>query len=182
MRISGAAVLVLAAISAAILLTTPASVVSADAVRVFYQDVQGIHVDFPNGRAIEDGRELIIVTSSYIYDMERSGIMFYEHGSDGKADLTTSVTPDHYSVSEGNVVTHVFVNLTKDIDMHFTELKRLESGAVTEGDQNHEHVAFTEPTTILMLISTALAAVMLVVITRISRKIGSASEGPDGSP
>ena len=175
------AIFVFAVLSSAVLLSLSAPIVPADTVRVYYQEVQGIQVDFPNGKVIEDGKELIIITSSNIYDMERSGIMFYERGSDGKPDMTTSVTPDHYSVSEGNIVTHVFINLNKDIEMHFTELKKLETQTST-GEPGEGISLDIEPATIVALAAMILAAIMLVLISQAARKFGILTNGPGASP
>ena len=178
MRGARGTILALALLSAALLLAIPASAVSADTVKIYYQDVQGIQVDFPNGRSVEEGGELIIVTSSNIYDMERSGIMFYERGPDGKPDMTTSVTPNHSSSSEGNVVTHIFSNLTQNIEMHFTELKTLEtpgtgggdSGGGSGGGSGSGYVLDLDigPAVIVAIVAAILSAAMLAVMTVIS--------------
>ncbi|MCL2295690.1 MAG: hypothetical protein FWC29_01230 [Methanomassiliicoccaceae archaeon] len=152
---------------------------SGDNVKVYYQDVQGIQVDFPNGKDIKRGGELIIVTSSDIYDMERSGIMFYECGPDGKPDMTTTVTPDHYSISEGNVVTHVFRNLTTDIEMSFTELKELgtKKPPVIKDEKSAGGSILA---TVAMLVSAVLAAVMLAFMAMVIRMLEPIPNGPDG--
>ena len=178
-----AVVLVFAAAFVAVLLASSlSSAASAGTVKIYYQDVKGIQVDFPNGNEIKAGVDLIITTSSDVYDMERSGIMFYECGPDGTPDMTTTVTPYHYSLSEGNVVTHVFRNLTTDIRMNFTELKELgtQNTAPSEPAGKKEIFAGGDPlTTAIMLAATVLGAVMLAIMTQIIRMLDSIPNEPE---
>ncbi|MCL1811523.1 MAG: hypothetical protein FWG41_04840 [Methanomassiliicoccaceae archaeon] len=171
------AFLISAAITAAMLFVLSAPIVSADTIMVVYRDDMDIQVDFPNGREIERGNELVIVVSSNKYDMERSGIWFYEYDRNtGITDTLSSVKPDHYSVLEGNAVRHVFSNLTKDIDISFSDLKELETvvvpepaapgtGTGTSGDN--------KLTMMVMLTSMILAVVMLAMLTDTLRRVNS---------
>ena len=170
-------VLMLAVISAAVLSAVPASSAPAETVKVYYQDVPSIKVDFLDGKEIEKGGRLTIVTSSQVYDMEKSGIMFYERGQNGP-DLTAFVTPDHHSFSEGNVVTHVFSNLTVDIEMHFTELKELEAQPPAREDPVSipSSAAKGDPyKAALQIAPMILAVAMLCVMARVIRMV-------DGDP
>jgi len=174
-------VLVMVAVSTAVLFTTaPVSLASGDTVEVFYQGVKDIQVSFPNGNEIPKGGELIIITSSQKYDMERSGIMFYACSPEGVPDRTTTITPTHYSVSEGNVVTHVFENVNTDIEMDFTDLMPLESLQVTE----NENIGITGDnglTMIIMIISLILAAVMLTMMVNVLRMLEAVPKDTDGT-
>jgi hypothetical protein len=171
------AMLALALVAAIVLFAAPATSAATDTVKVYYQNVQNIQVDFPNGKEIQKGDELIIITSSQIYDMERSGIMFYECDKDGVPNMTTSVTPDHSSTSDGNVVTHVFSNLNTDIEMHFTELEFLETQQpIPNGENSGWGIDNGVMTNAVMAVSAALAAVMLVLMINTIRKIDSVSE------
>lgn len=168
--------MILAVVSTAVLFTSSASAASEDTVKIYYQDVIGIQVDFPNGKAIKKGGELIIITSSDTYDMERSGIMFYECGPDGKPNRTTTVTPDHYSNSAGNTVTHIFRNLISDIEMDFTELKELGGQHVTPEEPKEDNKIVIEGhvyTTAVMLASVLLAVVMLAIMAMVIKDLDS---------
>jgi len=165
----------------AVLLIAPASFVSADTVKVYYQSVPDIDVHFPNGTEIQRGGELVVVTSSHKYDMTRTGIMFFECDPSGKPDMTTSITPDHYAVSEGNTVTHTFRNLSTSIDMRFTELAELEHPIpVTPAVPDTKGIAIDiSLTTVIMLLSIILAAAMMVTMAHVIKMIDSALERPE---
>jgi len=178
-----AAVLLFGAAFAIVVLTAPGSLASTDTVKVFYQDIHDIQVDFPNGKEILSGKGLIIVTSSDIYDMERSGIMFYKCDPSGVPDRTTSITPDHYSVLEGNVVTHIFSNLTTDIEMNFTELVSLDVQQVVPGVPIEKNIVGNSIlTTVVLLLSAILAAMMLVFMTAVIKIINSIPKESDVAP
>ena len=179
-----AVILILATVSAVVLFTAPALSAAGDTVKVYYQDVQGIRVDFPNGKEIEKGGELIIITSSDIYDMERSGIMFFECGPGGTPDRTTSITPNHHSVSEGNTVTHTFSNLNIDIEMDFTELKELATQPSVPNEpagKSNGIIGGSMLTTAMMLVSLILAAVMLTIMTLVNRMLDSVPMEQEGA-
>lgn len=168
--------MVLATLFAVAMLAAPGSLASADTVKIYYQDVHDIQVDFPNGKEIRSGGELIIVTSSNVYDMEKSGIMFYRCDSSGAPDRTTTITPDHYSVLEDNVVTHVFSNLTTNIEMDFTELVKLDSQQIAPNEpsvKNKDTAGDNTLTAIVLLLSVILAAVMLTIMAAVIRMLNS---------
>ena len=174
------AVLLLGAVFAVAIIAAPGSLASADTVKIYYQDVYDIRVDFPNGKEILRGSELVIVTSSYTYDMERSGIMFYKCNSSGVPDRTTTITPDHYSVLEGNVVTHVFNNLITDIEMDFTELVNLDAHQIIPNEPVEKNIAGDSIlTTVVLLLSAVLAAVMLTIMTAVTRMLNSIPKESD---
>ena len=183
MRGLRAVILVLAIISSAVLFASAASAASGDMVKIYYTDVPGIQVDFPYGKEIKSGSELIIITSSYIYDMEKTGIMFYKCGPDGKPDRTTTISLNHYSTSSGNTVTHVFSNLTTDIEIDFTDLVELSKQeiVVPEEPEEKNKIAYDGDmlTTIVMLASVFLAAAMLAIMVMVIRMLDSVPKEPD---
>jgi CHASE3 domain sensor protein len=185
MRGLRASILVLVIFIVVALFASSASYASENTVKIYYQDVQDIQADFPNGKEIKMGGELIIVTSSDIYDMEKTGIMFYKCDPDGSnPDMDTTVTPDHHSVSEGNVVRHVFKNLTTNIVMSFSDMKNLETEEPVL--KTEEPVSKDEGsaggntlTTVVMLISAVLAAVMLAVMAMVIKMLDPIQNGSD---
>jgi len=125
MRKVNTALLATAAIYAAMLFVIPISSVPADAAMVFYEEDKDIRVEFPYGQESAGGR-LTVDLYSEVYDMERSGIMFYELGDDGKYNAISSVKLENQKVLEGKVVRRVFINFKQDVEMHFCDLVLLD--------------------------------------------------------
>jgi len=176
MRRLRGALLVLATVFAVVLFAAPVPFAAGDAVRVFYEDDPLFQVEFPNGYVIERGGDLIIVASSDIYDMEKTGMTFFACNPDGSPIRTSSQTPPHTSTMDGNTVTHVFSNLATDIEMSFTDLVELETpldipneSAGTINNIFGDNIL----TTTAMLASMVLAAVMLTIMAMIIRMLDS---------
>jgi|GEM_PF-3236858 len=184
--------LVLAAVSAAVLFTASAPLSSADTVKVFYQPAQDIQVTFPNGTEIERGEELIIVISSQRYDVAASGIMFYRLDTQGRPIMTSSVTSDYYEKDvSSNVVTYTFFNLIEDIEMRFSDLKFLDQNAEdgTPGGIIDDipgnvpgivpaNAGFdVDPVTAIMAVVALFAAIMLLLMVSSIKKIDSFLKG-----
>ena len=170
------AVLMIAAVLAIVLIAAPASFSSAEKVKVFYQPVQDITVEFPNGTEIERGDEFVVVIRSNIYDMSKSGLMFFKCDKDGNPITTSSVTPNRTSYAEGNRVTHTFFGLETNIRVNFSDLVKLDTPITDDPDDDpgKEKAGVTsgiDGTTILIALTAAVAAVMLVISVAAMRSI-----------
>jgi len=173
------AVMMIAAVLAIVLLLAPASFSSAEKVKAFYQPVQDITVEFPNGTEIERGEEFIVIVHSKIYDMSKSGLMFYKCDKDGRPITTTSVTPSSTKYAEGNRVTHIFVGLDTNIRVNFSDLVKLDD-PITDDPEDPNNDPGKDPagitlgldgTTIIIALTAAVAAVMLVLSVAAMRSI-----------
>jgi len=172
-----AVVIVLTIAFVAILLAAPISSAAGDTVKISYQNNSDITVVFPNGKEIKKGTDLIITLSSDVYDVVKSGIMFYRCDSTGKADRTTSITPEHDLNSSDGGVTYTFFKLETDIEMDFSDLELLtvETDAPAESaGQSRNIIGDGTLTIIVMLVSSVLAAVMLAIMTMIIKIMDSA--------
>jgi hypothetical protein len=173
MRKSSVTALFLSIAAALMLSAAPVFSAAPTTVTVLYHEVKDIKVDFPNGKTIEKGGELVIEVSSSVYNVQTMGIWFYEHDPEsGKTDWTTSVTLDHTSELTVNGITHHFYNLDRNVEMSFTEP---EGGGGGNPDPEVPETpdgttGGIEPMTIVMLASIALAAVLLVLTMMTIRK------------
>jgi hypothetical protein len=171
-------ILVLTVASATMLLAVPLSSASDNYV-VHYTKNPDIKVDFPNGNEITKGEDFIIVTSSDVYDMERSGIMFYKCDQYGVPDETTSITPDSIYDSDGNVMTCIFSNLSTDIEMDFTELEKLDTPNENTLDEKKVNAGEVTRATAVMLATVIIAAIMLAIMIMIFRMLNTAMSQPE---
>jgi uncharacterized membrane protein len=191
MRKPNGTVLALAMMSVAVLFASPASLSSADTLKIQYEENPYIDVSFPYGRDIERGDDLVIVISSTKYDITSLGLMFYEIDSEGKINYTTSVQSYHYTISEGNKVTYTFLNMTKDIAIFFSDsnLVELDTPIIDDGgtgdtsatDTNTNNVTSDDLVTLLIAVSMTMAAVMLALILSTVRRIDSFTKDTDGA-
>jgi len=176
--------MIVAAVSAVVLFAAPVQFASGDTVKVFYEDDPSIQVEFPNGYMIERGSDLIIVASSDIYDMGKTGMMFFTCNPDGSPIRTTSETPPYTSDLNGNIMTYVFSNLATDIEMSFSDLVKLESplDSLDEPAGMINNIFGDDLlTTTAMLASAVVAAVMLIIMAMIIRMLDSIPVEPERS-
>jgi len=170
-------IVIVIGITAAMLLIAPLSSAASNTVKVYYQDVQNIHVEFPNGKEISKGGVLIIITSSDVYDMDRSGITFYKVDEKGTVlDKTDTVTLSHTSTVNGNSVTHYFIGLTVDAEMDFSDLVPLDPDKVVPTIPEEIKKIFSDGdllTTIVLIASLAIGAVMLAIMALVIRMLDS---------
>ena len=168
-------IVIVIAMTAALLLLAPLSSADSNTVKAYYKDVQDIRVEFPNGKEIAKGGELIIITFSDVYDMYRSGIMFYECDKDGIPDTTTSIKPTHTDVVDGYTVTHYFSGLETSIEMDFSDLVTLDPQNVVPKTPHGTIDIFGDDllTTIVILASLAIGAVMLAIMALVIRMLDS---------
>lgn len=152
-------VVIMAVLAAILFFAVSSSTSSGETVKVVYEENKFINVSFPNGKEIEKGGELIIITSSDTYDMDKSGITFFEIDENGNTIKTSSIIPMHEFDSDGNTMKHIFNNIQTDIEMIFSDLKPLNK---TEDDIL---------TTAVLGASVIIAAVMMVFMMVILREI-----------
>lgn len=153
-------------ISVTVLLSS--SAVSADSVKVFYDNYPGIDVEFPNGEVINKGGDLIVVISSDKYDISNAEITLFPMDAYGVADTTNQVhNLNHEYSKEGNVATHTFWNVETDVKMisYFPGgLKLLDESGNDVEENELIPVTDTDKNT-LILAATAVCAALLFVIT-----------------
>ena len=156
--------LAMAAVSVAVLIAASASSVSADTVKVFYDETPRIHVDFVGGQEINKGGKLTIDLYSDYYDMEKTGMMFYEFDKDDNEVLTSSVTLENQSTIDGKVVRRVFSGLTQDIKMYFCDFVLLEPSVVPGGPGGNTAASDNPQATFVLVVLMFISAVMLVFV------------------
>jgi len=185
MRKLSVAILALTVLSAALLLAVPVSSAAGETVKIYYKADPDINANIP--REIPKGGDLTIVASSQRYDLERSGIMFYECDSTGKPIRTTSLSLIHSFTSENNTVTWKFRDVPFDIEVSFTELVEFETTPVvpgdtddTEGPANAASQSDLGLTTIIMLAIMVLGIIMLAVSTSVTRMLAPSSMKSEG--
>jgi len=174
-----AVVIVLTIASVAILLAAPISSAAGDTVKINYQDNPDITVVLPNGKEIKKGTDLIITLSSDVYDVVKSGIIFYRYDSAGKLDRTTSITPVHKLNPSDGSVTYTFSKLDTDIEMEFSDLEMLivETDAPAEPvGQSRNIIGDSMLTIVVMIVSSILAAAMLTIMTRTNKIMDSTQD------
>ena len=94
---------------------------SDETFRIYYEEVQGIDVTFPDGEITDPDGEIRIVTFSDIYDMSKTDIVFFERDINGETDRSSSITPRHEFDAEGNTMVHYFKGISTDIQMYFID-------------------------------------------------------------
>jgi len=184
MRKLSGAILILTALSAAMLFAVPAVSAADETVKIYYKADPDIDMDIP--REIKKGDDLTIKASSNKYDLEKSGIMFFECDPSGKPIRTTSLSLIFSSVSENNTVTLVFSDVRSDIEVSFTELVKLETPPVVPGEDvepggtdeqtNAAAVPGLELTTMIMFAIVILGGVMLAIMVWVKNMLAPFSE------
>jgi hypothetical protein len=175
-------------LAAVLVMFIPSTYVSADTVKIHYQESPDIQVVFPQGDTVEKGGEVTVIVSSNRYDMIKSGIMLYEVGSDGKTDYANPIEVPLRSTPDGNTVTHTFSNLNKNAEMAFFSLTELEtkdpaeegSEPATDTETEGKESTFSIDAAMLITIaSIILATVMLILMAAVNKTIDSVikSEG-----
>jgi hypothetical protein len=162
---SGGILVVIAAVAAAALFAAGSPLVSADKVNVYYDYNPDISVGFPVGENIERGGTLVIDLYSEVYDMEKSGIMFYAVDARGNYDPVTSViTPYNLTVTEDGTVKRIFINLAQDIRINFSDLVDLEAQTVLDGSE--EDTAWEDAFTMTVLFASMIASIVMLIVMR----------------
>ena len=170
-----AVLLIVIAITAALLFVAPSSSAETGTIKVYYHDVQDIHVEFPDGQEIKKGGELKMIASSDVYDMEKTGIFFFLTDSNGKPDRTTKVTLLYDHVKDGNTVTYTFYGLTADVELDFVDSVLLDHKDIPIVPVEIIKIIGGDNllTTIVIIASVAFGAVMLAFMALVIRMLDS---------
>ena len=180
MRVLSATVLMVTAISIAVIFAAPLSSASDGTVNIKYDPTQDIDVTVP--KTIPVGGTLTIDAYSDRYDLGVAGMMLYTFGPDGKPDYTTSGRPPSAprTLLEDGSYRFVFYNVTEDVEVSFTEplpLREQNSTGTPDPDEKQGGIETDGTTaTVILLASVIAGAVMLVFMTLILRMLDRPSK------
>jgi len=173
------AILMLAAVSAMVILAAPASYAADDKVKILYEKNNDIIADVPS--EILKGTDLVIRAYSQKYDLDRSGIMLYTFNSEGVPDHTTSGRPPSSSVfGKDGYFTFIFSNVTEDVEVSFTALAGSERQQVVPGGDGGpaSEVWLAGAVSLVLII---MGTVMLIILVMVARLLAPPPENMEGT-
>jgi hypothetical protein len=133
------ALLLVIAISAIIITAVPVSAEIAETEgEAFFEDIDGIHVEFPYGRISYHG-VLVFTATSDKYDLYASSIWFFGMGSDNKPDYSDNlIYIEHRKSEPGRMVAYEVHNIRTDFEIAFADMKLITT-ALPTGSNPYEN-------------------------------------------